>query len=120
MNSSGDSSETWELHLYIVPPSQTEWFYWLGTPVYWIYFVIQRQLTLGCGTSIKTITNVRFVLVFVFLLKETEMIRVVRNENDVLQIVLLSFGVDVLVYLLKEKNERVKIDSVNQSDCREG
>lgn len=48
------------------------------------------------------------------------MIRVVRNENDVLQIVLLFFGVDVLVYLLKEKNERVKIDSVNQSDCREG
>lgn len=81
---------------------------------------MQRQLTLGCGTSIKTITNVSFCLFFFSVLKETELIRVVRNENDVLQIVLLCWGVDVLVYLLKEKNERVKIDSVNQSDCREG
>lgn len=61
-----------------------------------------------------------FVWFFFSVLTETELIRVVRNENDVLQIVLLFCGVDVLVYLLKEKNERVKIDSVNQSDCREG
>lgn len=73
MQSDGDSSETWAMHLYNVPPSQTKWL-------------------------ISTLVIICFV---VSPLKEaeSESILVGHDETAVGSNVLPFLGVDVLVYL---------------------